>query len=380
VSRLPTRGPLVCLLAALAACAPIRRPTAPTVEPASHPTTFVVARDAATTRAAIAPTAPALVGRPTGTAAEPAVLPLASTRIAATVVGPLATLERAKSYRTGDGALDAWVAFTPPAAPARQDHVVRIDGRILTILVRDRREAAALAAEQPGTAVIAPGANGLVSVPVGTLAGRATRELVVETTGIVPWREGAYELTIPRVPDGDVALAAEVYGPGQICVLNSPSHPIDFAAVSLEHLRVRLREPETLRDQDFVLRYRVDPRDRAGALVVEPDGAGTIVGVVLHPFEANHEPVGASDVHIDWNGAQVTDVRPATIGPLAAGTPLVVLARAQGEIGPIVVRAKVGREARTIDVKRIDGISRAGLRALPLLWARAVRPPAGPRR
>jgi hypothetical protein len=208
---------------------------------------------------------------------------------------------------------------------------------------------------------------------LGTLSGAASRELVVETTGIVPWREGAYELTIARAPDGEIVLAAEVYGPGPIVVLNSPSHAIDCTPVSLEHVRVRLREPGALRYDDFVLRYRLDPGDKPGTLVTEPDGGGTVIAVVVHPFEVNHEPIAATEVNVDWNGAQVSDVRPSNVGSLAAGTPLVVLARAQGPVGPVLVRAKVGREARTLRLERADGVPRAGLRGLPLLWARAPK-------
>ena len=86
-------------------------------------------------------------------------------------------------------------------------------------------------------------------------------------------------------------------------------------------------------------------------------------------------PVAVSDVSIDWNGAPVTEIRPATIGPLAAGSPLVVLARAQGDVGgPILLRARIGREVRTVALARADTIPGDGLRALPLLWARAGRP------
>jgi hypothetical protein len=190
----------------------------------------------------------------------------------------------------------------------------------------------------------------------------------------VPWRDGAYELVVPRVPDGDVALAAEVFGPGPIVVVSSPSHTIAAKPVSLEHLRIGLRDPQTLHDADFVLRYRVDPDDRPGALVVGRDGTGDVVGIVMHPVEDGHEAVAVSDVSIDWNGAAVTEVRPDPVGKLPAGTPLVVLARARGDVhGPITVRARCGREVRAITIARDDAIPALDLRALPLLWARAGR-------
>src|SRR6185369_15625330 len=174
----------------------------------------------------------------------------------------------------------------------------------------------------PDASLIGDDPQGRIVVPVG-VATAPTIDLDVETIGLVPWRDGAYELTIPRAPDGDVALAADVYGPGPIVVVNSPSHAIDAKAESLEHVRVALRDPGTLRDDDFVLRYRVDPTDHPGSLVVESDGAGDLLAVVVHPFETSHEPVAATDVTIDWNGAPVTEARPATVGAVAAGTPVV---------------------------------------------------------
>ncbi len=300
-------------------------------------------------------------------------LPLARTRVTATLVGPIASIERAKVYAGSSRPLDVQVAFTPPALPAHQDYAVRAGGRPLTILVRPRLEAQELARTLPDASLIGTADDGQIVIPVGTVTA-PTIDLDVETTGLVPWREGAYELTIPRAPEGEVALGVDVYGPGPIVVVSSPSHVIDAKPESLEHLRVALRDPGTLRDDDFVLRYRVDPADHPGAIVVEPDAAGDLVAIVPHPFETSHEPVAASDVTIDWNGTQVTETRPAAIGPLAAGTPLVVLARAQGHLqGPVLLRARVGRETRRVELARDDAIPRAGLRALPLLWARAAR-------
>ena len=359
----------MCLLGLVAACdGPGRLRLSPPRD--ERVDTWIVARDPAVAYGVTAPTAPALVARATGT---PELLGLTHTRVGVTVVGPIASVDRTKSYETPGGAHELLVSFTPPATPARQDYVVHVGARALTVHVCERLDAQELARTLPQATLVATDANGRIDLPVGAAPAKAI-ELRVETTGLVPWRDGAYELTVPRAPDGDVALTADVYGPGPIVVVNSPSHAIDAKPVSLEHLRVALREPQTLRDDDFVLRYRVDPADRPGAFVVERDGSSQVVGLVVHPFENAHEPVAVSDVTIDWNGASVTEVRPATIGRLAAGTPLVVLARAQGDVpGPITLRARVGREQRTLTLARDDAIPGPGLRGLPLLWARAAR-------
>ena len=370
LARLAAPWTVVCLLGLAAGCAGpnLIRPGA-SPEGTSPADTWIVTRDPAVARAVEAPTAPALVARLDAASATPTVLPAAKTRIAVTALGPIASIDRTKSYTLPAGAHDLAVSFTPPATPPRQDYVLHVGGRALTILVRERAEAQDLARTQPNAHVMKTDAAGVVTVPVGNVSAHST-DLRVETTGLVPWRDGAYELVVPRVPDGDVALAAEVYGPGPIVVVSSPSHTIAAKPVSLEHLRVGLRDPETLHDADFVLRYRVDPDDRPGALVV----AGDVVGIVMHPVEDGHEAIAASDVSIDWNGATVTDVRPDPVGKLPAGTPLVVVAHAQGDVrGPITVRARCGREVRAITITRDDAIPSPDLRALPLLWARAGR-------
>ena len=372
LARTPAPWTLVCLAALVAGCdLPIRPHTAAGGRRAE---TWIVARDPAVARGVIAPTAPAVVARAAGTSEATEVLPLARTRVAALLVGPIAIIERTKSYEGAGGAHDLLVSFTPPATPARQDYLLRVGDRSLTVLVRERVDAEALARTQPGASLVATDRDGLVAIPVGTAPARAV-ELDVETTGFVPWHDGAYELTVPRAYAGDVALTADVFGPGPIVVVSSPSHAIDAVPESLGHLRVGLRDPGTLREDDFVLRYRIDPADSPGAFVIAPDGGGDVIGLVVHPFETTHEPVAVSDVSIDWNGAPVTEIRPATIGPLAAGSPLVVLARAQGDVrGPILLRARIGRELRTVALARAEAIPGDGLRALPLLWARAGRP------
>jgi hypothetical protein len=363
-------GTALCLLGLVAGCGSNLQ-SRRSASTSGRPDTWIVVRDPSSARRSIAPAAPALAVRPAGLASAPEVLPLVETRIAVTAVGPIATIERTKVYTTSQAGTEAFVSFTPPAAPTNQDWTVRVGNRALAILVRERNDAQAIARDETGVSIVSTDADGRAVIPVGAL-GTPSAELGVETTGLVPWHDGAYELDVPRVPSGEVSFTADVYGPGPIVVVSSPSHAIDAAPESLAHLRVGLREPGTLRDADFVLRYRVDPRGHPGAVVVAPDGAGEIVGLVVHPFEDAHVPVAVSDVTIDWNGAAVTDVRPADLGRVAAGTPLVVLARAHGTVaGPVTVRVRVGKNERTITLVRDEAVPRAGLRALPLLWARA---------
>jgi hypothetical protein len=342
--------------------------------------TWIVARDPAVARTVATPAAPALATRVVGSGTVPVVLPAARVQVTATVVGPLATIERTKSYASAPVASDAFVTFTAPAAPARQDLVVRAGGHRMSILVRDRQEAESLARDDAHAKLVDADDAGTAQLPLGTLPAGAGAEVTVETVGIVPWHEGAYELTVPRAPDGDVALAADLYGPGPIVVVSSPSHAIDVSPDSLDHLRVTLRDPATLHDDDFVLRYRSDTTDRPGILVAQRDGAGEILGVVLHPVERDHECVRATDVTIDWNGTPVTEIRPA-IDQLPAGQPLVVLARSSAHAaGPITVRARVGRDLRSFVVMRDDRVPAASLAALPVLWSRAAPPTVTARR
>ena len=82
-----------------------------------------------------APTAPALVAKLDAASGVSTVLPADTTRVAVTAVGPIASIDRTKAHTVPAGAHDLAVSFTPAATPPRQDYVVHVGGRALTILV-----------------------------------------------------------------------------------------------------------------------------------------------------------------------------------------------------------------------------------------------------
>jgi len=133
--RLAAPWTVVCLLGLAAGCMGpnLFRPGSTTEWPAD---TWIVSRDPAVARGVTAPTAPALVARLDAASAAPTVLPADKTRIAVTALGPIASIDRTKSYTLPAGAHDLAVSFTPAATPPRQDFVIHVGGRALTILVR----------------------------------------------------------------------------------------------------------------------------------------------------------------------------------------------------------------------------------------------------
>jgi len=172
VRRAPSIGPWVAACVLLASCDPRVGLHLPGREARSL--TWIVARDVAAGRAGAA-TAPALVARDAGTAGETAVLPVSHTRISAMLVGPIATIERAKQYAGSARALEVSISFTPPAMPARQDYAVHAGGRALTILIRERLEAQELARTLPDASLIGDDPQGRVVVPVGVVHGAHDR-------------------------------------------------------------------------------------------------------------------------------------------------------------------------------------------------------------
>ena len=87
---------LLGLLALAAACTPALR-LGREAEPGGMET-WIIARDAAVAAGVTAPTAPALATHEHGTPTAPEVPRLDQTRIRATLVGPIATIERTKTY------------------------------------------------------------------------------------------------------------------------------------------------------------------------------------------------------------------------------------------------------------------------------------------
>ena len=334
----------------------------------------MVSRDARAARNAVTPAAPAIFVRHAGSTQAPVALDLVRSDVTVTVVGPLVSVTRSNRYAAPPSGDETFVAFTPPPSPAQQDFAIRAGSRVARVLVREPDEAhdAYESARRDGQTamLLSTDASGRVVVPLAGDAG----DLVVETVGIAGWHDGAYELTVPRVPEGDATLTVDLHGGGPVVVVNSPSHSIDARPIALDHLRVTLQEPSALRTDDFVLRYRVDPSESPGALLVEPDGGGTLVGLLVHPQEDNHEPVALANVTIDWGTAQVSEVRPPAIGTIAPGRPLVVLARVRGGwSGPVTVTGRASGRPRTLTVDVEASPPAQGLQALPVLWARAAR-------
>jgi hypothetical protein len=166
LARLAAPWTVVCLLGLAAGCAGpnLIRPSATPQAPAD---TWIVTRDPAVARAVTAPTAPALVARLDAASPAATMLPADKTRIAVTSVGPIASIDRTKSYTIPTGTLDLAVSFTPAATPPRQDYVVHVGGRAFTILVRERLEAQDLARTQPNAHLVPTDGAGVVTVPVG---------------------------------------------------------------------------------------------------------------------------------------------------------------------------------------------------------------------
>lgn len=329
---------------------------------------WVVARESARRPTPRAPADPALAARPPGSSEAPTAIAPTATRIGVTVVGPVSSTERRSVYTTPREASDGFVLLTLAPAPVSQDVVVTVDGRRILLRVRDRETAARLADAR----TLRAGADGRVMLPIGRLPAAGSVEVGMQTVGIVGWNDGAYELTVPGAVAGAVALTVDIHGDGPLVVVSSPSHAIDTEATSLRHVRVRPREADAVRADDFVLRYRIDSAGHPGTLLTEPDGDGTLVVLVLHPCEHQHEPVGLANVRVDWGTMQVTDVRPALPTSVAPGMPLVLFAHARGAaVGPVTVTARAGREPRTVTVARDEEAPATSLRALAALWALA---------
>ncbi|MGH7895050.1 MAG: hypothetical protein ACREQL_10290, partial [Candidatus Binatia bacterium] len=368
---------VLLMLACLAACElPARLPLRG--EAPGREELWVVARDATTARRITTLAAPAILGRPAGSPDPPALLDLTRSDVGVTVVGPLVSVTGNYRYAVPKGSADLFVAFTPPPTPARQDLALRLGRRLVRVIVREPEEAARAQerARRDGqtTTLLTTDAAGRVLVPLGA-AGSGTVELAVETVRIAGWHDGVYEVTVPRVPEGDATLAVDLHGAGPVVVVNSPSHTIDAQTIALDHLRITLQEPATLHDEDFVLRYRVDPTESPGVLVAQPDAGGTLVALLVHPQEDDLEPVALANVTIDWGAAEVSEVRPPAIGTIARGTPLVVLARVRGGyVGPATVTARASGRPRTFSLGATASPPADGLHALRVLWARAAPP------
>ena len=74
-----------------------------------------------------------------------------------------------------------------------------------------------------------------------------------------------------------------------------------------------------------------------------------------------------TDVAIDWNGLNATDVYPARLPDLFPGRPIVVTGKFSGKIDDVGVRGHLGANAVSFDV---EAARDSGQPALRSLWAR----------
>src|SRR2546427_767462 len=115
--------------------------------------------------------------------------------------------------------------------------------------------------------------------------------------------EGAFVLPLPPA-----AVFHDLDGLGPITTVESPTHAIRQTTASGEQTSVVLREPATLRDADFVLRYAVDTHASPGAVVVSSGSRGAVAALVLHPIAAGGRPTALHLAAIDWGTLVVEDV------------------------------------------------------------------------
>jgi Ca-activated chloride channel homolog len=88
--------------------------------------------------------------------------------------------------------------------------------------------------------------------------------------------------------------------------------------------------------------------------------------VMKYYFERISRPA-MTDVAIDWNGVNATDVYPARLPDLFPGRPIVVTGKFSGKIDDVGVRGRLGANAVSFDVEAAGDSRQPALRSL---WAR----------
>jgi hypothetical protein len=305
--------PLVVLLAACAAKAPVlSRSSTPAADEI-----WIVARTDGTPGRTTPLQAPRMLA---GTTAEATPLPLERTEVEGALVGPCAAIRMRQTYAGPDAATDGAFVLPLPHGATLYDLVLTIGSRHIRAIVRPREEAEALyatALRSGRVASLLREQNGVV-VGMANLAARTPIDVELSYAEWIPWRAGAWELVVPSIPAGSVGVTIDLDGVGPIATVESPTHMIDRADAGDGRVRVGLRDPASLHDDDLVLRYSIaaDPVP-SGGVIVASGTRGTAAMLVLRPV-ARHGRAMAFDVDtIDWGtlavegGARVTHVSAA---------------------------------------------------------------------
>ena len=360
-------APLLLLLGACAKReAALPRSVAPTDEEI-----WIIARAGETSGRTSTPHAPRMLA---GTTPDATPLALERTDVQATVVGPFAALRVRQIYAGPERATEgAFVLPLPPAA-VFHDLVVTLGRRHIRAIVRAREEAEAIyaAALRSGRVASLLREEDGVVLGMAHLPPRTPIHVEFSYAETMPWRDGAWELVVPRLPGGTVGARIDLDGLGAITTVESPTHAIRQTTDSGEQTSVVLREPATLRDADFVLRYAVDAHASPGAVVVSSGSRGTVAALILHPIAAGGRPTALHLAAIDW-GTLVVEGLPASNAAVNVsvpeGRPLVLRARVLGGTpGTVRVTTLVAGRRRTRTFTAVAAPAEA-VDLLPVLWA-----------
>jgi Ca-activated chloride channel family protein len=118
-------------------------------------------------------------------------------------------------------------------------------------------------------------------------------------------------------------------------------------------------------------RYLLDGLARQGRGAVAYLGLNDdATEVMAHFYERIRRPA-LTDIEIDWNGMQVSEVFPQEIPDLFVGRPVVLTGKFSGEgVDKIRIRGRVGNEVQAVELPvAMDGPA-VGRKALPAVWAR----------
>jgi hypothetical protein len=287
-----------------------------------------------------------------GTTADAPALALERTAVEGTVVGTVAALRLHQTYAGPDTATDGALVLPLPSGAMLYDLVLRIGSRHIRAIVGPREEAEALyaAALRSGrTASLLGERNGVV-LGMAHLAAHTPIELELAYAQLLPWRDGAWELVVPRLAGGAVGVTVDLDAVGPISTVESPTHAIERTDVGDGRVRVTVREPATLHDADLVLRYAVAADDRPGGAVAVTSGTrGSAALIVLHPVVRAGRARAFGVDTIDWGTLDVegSPRRLHVNAAASAGWPFVLSARVVGGT-PGVVRVTTSEGGRNV--------------------------------
>lgn len=307
-------------------------------------------------------------------------LPLRRTDVRASISGFIATTHVTQQFENpSDTKIEAIYSFSLPDHAAVTEFVMTVGERRIRGIIRERKEAEAIyeTAKRSGyvaTLLLEERPN-VFTQSVANIEPGKRIDVQLRYFQTLTFASGWHEFVFPMpyVPSHQrsehrISVQVDIRACVPIEQLDCGKHEVTYEWKNPSTVTVALSSDQLWDDTDFHLHYRVTGDRPRSHLLTHRDDRGGFFALALYPPKQLQM---LSDVRVDWQGVETSDVFPRQMPDLFAGRPVILVGRVEGAgraILNIAARTANGRIEESIPL-RLDSVS-ADHPEIANVWAR----------